>query len=192
MRKTIFDMTLLCALLHRISSLVLRLFGWRKSGELPDIPKYVLVAAPHTSNWDFPCVLAYAFAYRIKVFWMGKNTIFRRPFGGFFKWLGGIPIDRTKANNVVEQSVELFNTVGKMIMVISPEGTRTKVRRWKTGFYHIAHGANVPIVLGFLDFRHKNGGFGPMIMPTGNIAADMEKIRAFYTIIVGKRPELYV
>jgi len=192
MRKTIFDMSLLCVPLCRISSLLLRLFGWRKSGELPDIPKYVLVAAPHTSNWDFPYVLAYAFVYRAKVFWMGKSTIFRRPFGGLFKWLGGVPIDRTKTNNVVEQSVELFNTIGQLIMVISPEGTRTKVRRWKTGFYHIAHGAKVPIVLGFLDFRRKIGGFGPTIIPTGDFAADMEKIRAFYATVMGKRPELSV
>jgi len=189
MRRTIFDASILNTLLHWISSFLLRLFGWRKEGELPDIPKYVIIAAPHTSNWDFPVTLAYAFAYRIKVFWMGKDVLFRRPFGRIMRWLGGIPIDRAKSQNAVAQTIRIFNDIEKLIMIISPEGTRKKVRYWKTGFYNIAHGAKVPVLPGFLDFRRKVGGFGPVIFPTGDIAADMEKIRAFYATITGKRPE---
>lgn len=180
---------MITALLYLSSTLLLKIWGWRKVGKLPDIPKYVLIGAPHTSNWDFPITLAYAFAYKAKVFWMGKDTLFRKPFDRLFKWVGGIPIDRTKSNNMVKQTIQLFNTIEKMIMIIPPEGTRKKVKYWKTGFYHIAHGANVPILLGFLDFRRKIGGFGPLITPTGNLAADMEKIREFYATITGKRPE---
>jgi len=173
-------------LLYLLSSLFLKVLGWRKAGELPAIPKYVLIGAPHTSNWDFPITLAYAFTYKIKVFWLGKHTMFRKPFGGFLKWLGGIPIDRSKSLNTVSQSIQLYNALDKLIMVVSPEGTRKKMKHWKTGFYHIASGANVPILLGFLDFRRKLGGFGPMIIPTGDIGADMKEIRRFYASIRGK------
>lgn len=186
MRNTIFDTSIINTLLHWLSSLFLKVLGWRKEGELPVVPKYVLIGAPHTSNWDFPITLAYAFAYKIKVFWLGKHTLFRKPFGGLLTWMGGIPIDRTKSNNVVSQSIELYNRLEKLIMIVSPEGTRKKVTHWKTGFYHIASGANVPIFLGFLDFRRKLGGFGPMIIPTGDIGADMKKIRKFYMTIKGK------
>ncbi len=189
MRRTIFDASILNTLLHWISWFLLRLFGWRKEGELPDIPKYILIGAPHTSNWDFPVTLAYAFAYRVKVFWMGKDVLFRRPFGRIMRWLGGISIDRTKSQNAVAQTIRIFNDIEKLIMIISPEGTRKKVKYWKTGFYNIAHGAKVPVLLGFLDFRRKVGGFGPVIFPTGDIAVDMEKIRAFYATITGKHPE---
>jgi 1-acyl-sn-glycerol-3-phosphate acyltransferase len=185
-RNTIFDSSMINILLHWLSSLFLKVLGWRKAGELPAVPKYVLIGAPHTSNWDFPITLAYAFAYKIKVFWLAKHTIFRKPFGGLLTWLGGIPIDRTKSHNVVSQSIQLYNALDKLIMVVSPEGTRKKVTHWKTGFYHIASGANVPIFLGFLDFRRKLGGFGPMIIPTGDIGTDMKKIRRFYATIRGK------
>jgi len=190
MKSTIFDASVLSTFLSRISSLLLRLFGWRREGELPDIPKYVLIGAPHTSNWDFPFTLAYAFVYRAKVFWMGKETLFRRPFGSLMRWLGGIPIDRTKSQNAVAQTVNIFDNIEQVIMIIAPEGTRKKVKHWKTGFYHIAHEAKVPIVLGFLDFRRKVGGIGPLIFPTGDIGADMEKILDFYRSVMGKRPEL--
>ena len=188
-RKTIFDASVFSTLLYWISSFLLRLLGWRKEGELPNIPKYILIGAPHTSSWDFPITLAYAFSYRVKVFWMGKDVLFRRPFGRIMRWLGGIPIDRAKSQNAVAQTIRIFNDIEKLVMIISPEGTRKKVKYWKTGFYNIAHGAKVPVLLGFLDFRRKAGGFGPIIFPTGDIAADMEKIRAFYAAITGKRPE---
>lgn len=190
MRRTIFDASILNLLLHWISSFLLRIFGWRKEGKLPDIPKYILIGAPHTSNWDFPITLAYAFAFKVKVFWMGKETLFRRPFGRFMRWCGGIPIDRSKSNNVVAQTIQLFNNLEKLVMVISPEGTRKKVRSWKTGFYHIATGSNVPILLGFLDYRRKAGGFGPLVFPSGDMTIDMDTIRGFYETVVGKRPEL--
>jgi 1-acyl-sn-glycerol-3-phosphate acyltransferase len=167
------------------------LTGWKIEGELPDTPKFVLIAAPHTSNWDLPVMLCLAFAFRTRLFWMGKDTIFRRPFGAIMKWLGGIPIDRSKSNDVVQQSAEHFRLSESLVMVVPPEGTRQKVRYWKTGFYRIAERAKVPIALGFLDYRRKVGGLGPAIVPTGDIEADMEKIQAFYANIIGKYSEQY-
>jgi 1-acyl-sn-glycerol-3-phosphate acyltransferase len=119
---------------------------------------------------------------------MGKKAIFRRPFRGFFQWLGGIPVTRSQSDNLVEQSIQQFQGNEQLILTIAPAGTRKHVIRWKSGFYHIACGANVPIVLGFLDYRRKVGGFGPLVYPTGNLTADMETIRTFYDGVTGKNP----
>jgi len=147
-----------------------------------------MIAAPHTSNWDFPIMMFMAFKLGGKLCWMGKAAIFRKPFGGFFKWLGGIPIDRTRSSNVVAQMVDKFHQAERLILTIPPSGTRTSVRKWKTGFYHIASGANVPVVLGFLDFKRKTGGIGPVMTLTGDMEQDMQRIRAFYFNIEGKYP----
>jgi 1-acyl-sn-glycerol-3-phosphate acyltransferase len=169
----------------------LEMLGWRVEGEIPDIKMFIIIAAPHTSNWDFPITLAVTFALKIKIYWMGKAVMFRWPFGAACRWLGGIPIDRNQSHNVVEQSVQAFKDRDKLIMVIPPEGTRKKVSYWKTGFYHIARGANIPIVLGFLDYRRKAGGIGPTFYPTGRIEEDMLKIKTFYATITGKRQDLF-
>jgi 1-acyl-sn-glycerol-3-phosphate acyltransferase len=165
----------------------LKLMGWRVEGKVPDIEKFVIIAAPHTSNWDFPITLAVCFALKMKIYWMGKAAMFRWPFAAALRWLGGIPIDRSKSHNVVEQSIQAFHKLEKLIMVVPPEGTRKMVSYWKTGFYHIAQGANVPIVLGFLDYRRKVGGIGPTFHPTGHIEKDIQTIRNFYAAIMGKR-----
>jgi len=170
-----------------LGRMFLKLMGWRVEGEIPDIKKFVIIAAPHTSNWDFPITLAVAFALKMKIYWMGKAAMFRWPFAAAFRWLGGIPIDRSKSHNVVEQSIQAFHKLEKLIMLVPPEGSRKKVNYWKTGFYHIARGANVPIVLGFLDYRHKVGGIGPTFHPSGHIEKDMQTIQAFYASVTGKR-----
>lgn len=174
--------------MHWASRLILSLTGWRTQGRLPLIPKFILVGAPHTSNWDLPFTLLVAFALRARIHWMGKKAIFRRPFKGFFQWLGGIPVERSQADNLVEQSIQQFQRNEQLILTIAPAGTRQRVIRWKSGFYHIACGAGVPIVLGFLDYRRKVGGIGPVVYPTGNITADMKTIRNFYDGITGKNP----
>jgi 1-acyl-sn-glycerol-3-phosphate acyltransferase len=181
-----FDTPIVNTLLHRIALALLKLTGWRMEGSLPDARKFVLIAAPHTSNWDLPVMLCLAFAFRTRLFWMGKDTLFRWPFGAIMRWLGGISIDRTRASNVVAQTTELFRKEEDLVMVVPPEGTRQKVRYWKTGFYRIAESSSVPIVLGFLDYRRKVGGIGPVVTPTGDIEADMEMIRAFYADVTGK------
>ena len=120
---------------------------------------------------------------------MGKHTLFKPPYGGFMRKLGGIAIDRRAPRGTVEQMVDVFNQQEKLVLLIPPEGTRKKVESWKTGFYHIAQGANVPILLAYLDYRRKVVGFGPTITPSGNVAADMERIQTFYRDISGKYPQ---
>ena len=185
---TIFNTPVLGAILHRTSRFVLSLAGWRTEGQLPPITKFVLVGAPHTSNWDLPFTLLTAFAFRARIHWLGKEAIFRRPFKGLFQWLGGIPVKRSQSHNLVEQSIQHFHRKKHLILTIAPAGTRKRVIRWKTGFYHIACGAQVPIALGFLDYRRKVGGIGPLVYPTGNITADMQTIRKFYEGVTGKNP----
>ncbi len=161
---------------------------WKSKGTLPDARKFVLIAAPHTSNWDLFYTLLIAFDLKADIYWMGKETIFKKPFGRIMRWLGGVPIDRSTSNNIVEQSVALFHQSPRLILTVPPSGTRSRVTYWKTGFYHIANGAGVPIVLGFLDYRLKIGGLGPLVRPTGDITADMKVISSFYAGITGKYP----
>ncbi len=174
-----------------LAKTLLALFGWRVAGAAPDLPKYVLVVAPHTSNWDFPVMLALAIALRIKVTWMGKHTLFRPPFGWLMRRLGGLPIERTARHNVVEQAIESFRASDRLALAILPEGTRKRTPYWRSGFYHIASGAQVPIVLGFADYQRKVGGIGPVITLSGDIEADMALIRDFYIGVVGKRPDQF-
>lgn len=188
MQRTIFDTPVLNRLLPTMARALLRLFGWRIEGTLPTAPRFVMVAAPHTSNWDLPVMLVCAFALKANLHWMGKHTLFRPPFGLFFRWLGGLPVDRTGSHNLVDQCVQLFRDHERFAMVIAPEGTRKKVAHWKTGFYHIARGANVPVALGFIDYRRKRGGIGPVLMLSADIDADIAGIRAFYAGITGKHP----
>jgi 1-acyl-sn-glycerol-3-phosphate acyltransferase len=187
--QTIFDTVITRNLLYWLARLLLNGLKWHTEGRLPDLPKYVLIAAPHTSNWDFPLTLVMAFAFKAKIFWMGKDSLFRWPFGGFLKWLGGIPVDRTMSSGLVAQVVQAFHDKEEFVVAIAPEGTRKKVKYWKTGFYYIAQGAQVPVVLGYLDYRRKIGGIGPTFFPTGNIEPDMESIQAFYTGITARHPD---
>ena len=151
--------------------------------------RYVIIAAPHTSNWDMPFMLAMAFVYDIPVKWMGKHTLFKAPFGPFFKRLGGIPIVRHRPGGVVGQMVEHFENNEALVLMVPAEGTRSRVDYWKSGFYHIARGADVPVVLSYLDASTKVGGIGPAVELTGDFRADMDKIRGFYSGMEGFRPE---
>jgi 1-acyl-sn-glycerol-3-phosphate acyltransferase len=174
--------------MRRISLLIFKFSGWKAEGMAPVLPRYVVIAAPHTSNWDFIYTLCLAFIYRLDPVIMMKDAWFRWPLGPVFRWLGALPIDRSKANNVVAQSIDQFNRQDRLVLVVPPSGTRQRVLYWKTGFYRIAHGAGVPIALGFLDYQRRVGGFGPAMRTTGDIDADMTVIRAFYRDIAGKYP----
>jgi 1-acyl-sn-glycerol-3-phosphate acyltransferase len=189
MHYTLYDIPILNSILQKLSICILKICGWHREGPPLDIPQFVLIAAPHTSNWDLPIGLAIVLSYKLNFRWLGKDSLFRWPFGAFFKWLGGIPVDRSKSNNVVAQSIQVFRGNEKIIMAVAPEGTRGKAKYWKAGFYHIARGANVPIVMGFLDYARKVGGFGPVLIPTGDIELDLKKIRCFYGNITGKNPD---
>ncbi|KJV33626.1 glycerol acyltransferase [Aquitalea magnusonii] len=189
MHYTIFDTPILRDLMRALSIFLLRLRGWRIAGQFPDLPKYVLIAAPHTSNWDFPLTLGVCFALRAKLYWMGKHTLFWGPMGPIMRWLGGIPVRRSRSNSLVQQMVEVYQRSDKLVVAIPPEGTRQRVKEWKTGFYHIACGAQVPVVLTYMDYARKECGFGPVFYPCGDIEADMPRIRAFYQDKTGKYPD---
>lgn len=164
-------------------------FGWRVEGELPAARKFVFIAAPHTSNWDLPFMLATAYILGARISWLGKHTVFWGPFGWFMRALGGIPVDRRSKHNMVQQVAERFAEAEALILAIPPEGTRKRVEYWKSGFYHIARAAQVPVAMGFLDFQRKVSGLGPPLYTTGDVRADMDQIRSFYRDIRGKIPE---
>jgi 1-acyl-sn-glycerol-3-phosphate acyltransferase len=191
MHYTIFVTPVIKTLMRWLSLGVLRLCGWRVGGTAPEELKYVLIAAPHTSNWDFPFTLMICFAMRLDVYWMGKASLFPPVIGRVTRWLGGIPVNRARSGNLVQGTVDEFNRSEKLTVILPPEGTRGKVTHWKTGFYYIAHGAGVPIALGYLDFKKKIGGIGQVFHPSGDIARDMQVIEAFYAGISGKNPQQF-
>ena len=188
MHRTIFDTPGVNTLLRIFSLAFLKLTGWKVEGSLPaNTPKCVLIAAPHTSNWDLPYTLMVAFALRLHVYWLGKQSIFRPPFAGTMRWLGGIAVDRSRSNNLVEASAQALAAAdGPLQLVIPPEGTRSKTRYWKTGFYYIALQANVPIVLAYMDYSRKVSGLGAVFHPSGDVEKDMTAIKAFYAPFKGK------
>ena len=173
-----------------VGKFVLSVSGWKIAGTLPEREKYVLIAAPHTSNWDLVYMLAIAFVLDMRINWMGKDSLFKPPFGFLLKWLGGVAIDRSKTNNVVQAMADEFTTRDRLILAVPPSGTRGRRDFWKSGFYHIARTAQVPIVMGYLDYATKTGGFGPNhLVPGDDLVSDMNEIRAFYGTLQGKFPE---
>lgn len=192
MRRTVFNTPVVRHFFHALSWVALKLTGWEIKGPPPAEKKYVLIGAPHTSNWDFPLGLAIFFVLKFDVTFLGKHTLFWGPFGVIMRWLGGLPVDRRSSHNVVEEMTKTMKDADRMILVIAPEGTRSKVDNWKRGFYHIAHGAGVPIYCGFVDFENKQAGIGPIFHTTGDVDKDMVELQAFYKGIKGKRPELGV
>ena len=175
--------------LRTLARLLYRLAGWRVEGISPDLPKFLTIGAPHTSNWDGIHMLALSTSLGIRMYWLGKHTLFKPPFGAIMRAVNGIPVNRQSTKNAVEQVVDIFEQRERFVLIIAPEGTRKKVDYWKTGFYYIALGAKVPIVLAYVDAPHRRVGMGPAIMPTGDIEADFEIIRAFYADKVGHHPE---
>jgi 1-acyl-sn-glycerol-3-phosphate acyltransferase len=193
MQRTIFTSPLVSPFFRGFSLICLRLAGWTVEGHLPDhAQKSVLIAAPHTSNWDLPMTIMVAFALRLRPHWMGKASIFRAPFGGIMRWLGGVAVEREKSNNLVEFSAQAIrNAPHPVQLIVPPEGTRSKARHWKTGFYHIARSAQVPIVMAFMDYSTKRSGLGPLFQPTGNMEVDLAAIKAFYRPFKGKNADQF-
>ena len=179
-----------------LSKFIFFITGWKVAGAVPkDIDKAVMVAAPHTSMWDFVYVTCAFSLMRLPMKLAIKKEMFFFPLGWLLKTLGGMPIDRKskktgeKKLSTVQAMINLFDTDEKVFMVVAPEGTRKQVKRWKTGFYRVAEGAGVPIVLGYLDYKNKEAGIGPIIHVSNDMEADIEKIMAFYRPIVAKHPE---
>ena len=166
---------------------MLRLLGWRVEGEVPNLPKFVIAVAPHTSNWDFVVGLAAMFALDLRIGYLGKHTLFRWPFGAILRWTGGIPVDRSSPHGVVGESVAAFSKMDRRILAIAPEGTRSQVRQFKSGFLQIARGAGVPVMLATLDWGAKVVRMGPTFEPGEDVEADRRRTEAFFASVRGKR-----
>ena len=174
-----------------LSKGILQLWGWKITGHYPhELAKAVIAVAPHTSNWDFPVGVLVNSAERCQANYVGKHTIFRWPFGIFFRWLGGIPVDRSKSQNFVTATVEAFQREPRLHLVMAPEGTRKKVDKFKTGFYHIARLAGVPICLCTFNWGTREVHFDPQLFyPTNNEEADIAYIWNYFKDIPGANPE---
>lgn len=172
-----------------LARLILKIIGWKLDIKVPDEKKFVLIGAPHTSNWDFPLALLAFWTLDLKIKWVGKSQMFRGPLHYLFTALGGIPVDRSASSGFIEQISEQFDQSDEMVLTIAPEGTRSKTQHWKSGFYYIALEADVSICLGYVDFPSRTIGFHKCIRPTGNIEADMKQIKSFYQDLRGKYPE---
>jgi 1-acyl-sn-glycerol-3-phosphate acyltransferase len=189
MRYTIFNTPIIKSFLRGLSLFLLKILGWKTAGSLPREAKYVLIVAPHTSNWDLFYGIILAFALKLDACYIAKKELFRWPFSPLMTWLGGIPVDRAHSSHIVDQMASTFNASEKFVLALAPEGTRHRKDYWRSGFYHIAINARVPILLAFIDFSCKTGGAGPLIYPTGNLEQDMQIIRNFYLTVKGKHPE---
>jgi 1-acyl-sn-glycerol-3-phosphate acyltransferase len=179
-------------LARMVQALLLRLYrrhGWIAVGNVPEPRRFVLIAAPHTSNWDFLYFLGLTQDLGIRPHFMAKKSLFRWPIGGFMRAMGGVEIDRSKSANVVDQMVAEFGRRAEFILTIAPEGTRGFTKKWKTGFYQIALAAKVPMVVGMMDYGRRTGGLGPTIWPTGDYRADMAKVLDVYRGCIPRHPE---
>jgi 1-acyl-sn-glycerol-3-phosphate acyltransferase len=163
-----------------------KLAGWKIDGVMPAEKKYIIIVAPHTSNWDFMIGLCVRSIMRFDAKFLGKKELFGFPFGGLFRWLGGLPVDRSRNANLVDEVAQLFNEREKLIIAIAPEGTRKYVKKWKTGFYFIALKANIPILLASFDYPSKTVFASKPFYPTGNLKEDMKMIFEFYRNKQGK------
>jgi 1-acyl-sn-glycerol-3-phosphate acyltransferase len=171
--------------------LFMRLTGWRVQGAFPNVPKFVLVVAPHTSNWDFPVGIMAMYALGIRGSFLGKEAMFRWPMGGVVRWLGGIPVDRSAAHNVVFEATALFRRVERLIYIISPEGTRKKRAKWRTGFYHVARSANVPIVAIAFDWSRREFRIFPSLTASDDQDADFRTLQAYFHAGMARHPDQY-
>ena len=173
---------------HLMGRLVLWLAGWTTKGEVPASRNNLVIAAPHTSNWDFILLMAAAYSFHIRIHWLGKNTLFFFPLGYLLKFMGGIPVDRSKPNNLVQVLSARIEHGDGVNLVVPPSGTRRYTEYWKSGFYRIAEATQIPIVCGYLDYEKKEAGLGPAFLPT-ELKSDMDRIRAFYEPIAARFPE---
>ena len=180
MKSSVFNAPIISSIFRGLSKLGLWLSGWKVIPPSEIKPPYVVIGAPHTSNWDFLLMLATVFVARMDVKWMGKNNLFLPILGSILRWFGGISIDRNQSHNVVKQMVTEFQSSPSFNLIIAPEGTRKKVSQWKSGFYHIAHQAGVPIMLGVIDVEAKEVRFAGIFNPSGDFEKDLPLIQQYY------------
>lgn len=169
----------------------LAVLGWRFEGTMPNEPKFVAIVAPHTSNWDFFVGVGALFSLGIRVSFLGKDSIFRGPAGPIMRWLGGIAVDRSVSRDRVAEMVDVFKSRDRLVVGITPEGTRKKVSDWRTGFYHVANGARVPILPVAFDYTRKVIVFFPPLIPTGDAKADVEYLKGLYRPSMARQPDKF-
>jgi 1-acyl-sn-glycerol-3-phosphate acyltransferase len=170
----------------------MRISGWQLAGAFPDVPKFMLLVAPHTSNWDFMVAVSAKLALGLNGTWIGKDSLFRWPLRGLLRRLGGIPVDRNSPHGVVKQLVDTFAAREQMVFALTPEGTRKRVEHWRSGYWHVAHDARVPIVPVGLDYAMRIVFIGPPLTTTESLEDDERRLRAFFAGVHPKRPENYV
>ena len=178
----------LSEIVRRFSVFIYIINGWTVVQENPPPRKAVIIAAPHTSNWDFLFFFGLTNKLKIKSYWIGKDSLFKWPWGDMMRRLGGIPVNRSKSQNMVEAMVREFDRRDDFLLTIPPEGTRGSVKEWRTGFYYIALKAKVPLIIGLMDYSKRTGGLGPSFMPSGNYKADMQKLSDHYHSVTPKYP----
>lgn len=180
---------MIASMFSTLARVILSIAGWKTANPFPtNVKKYVTIVGPHTSAWDFIIGVLFRSAEKIDAKFLGKEELFNGTFGFVFRWLGGYPVDRFKNSNLVDSVVSIFNSKDEFGIALSPEGTRKKVTRLRTGFYYIALNANVPVIMAGLDYKRKEAIFSEPMYFTGNIDDDFEKIYAFYRPITGKIP----
>jgi len=188
---TVFSTPIFTPCIRFIALLFAKLFGWKVPDSRPELEKAVLIGAPHTSNWDFFVMLMGALIMRLEVNWIGKHTLFVGPMGPIMRWLGGTGIDRSASKNFVDSVVEQFNTHKKLMVVIAPEGTRSPVPKWRSGFYFMAHLAEVPIVMSYVDYQKKIVGIYEVFQTTGDAEQDIAYMQSVYAKIPGRHTHNY-
>lgn len=174
-----------------ICKFIIKIWGWKVKNEFPEFDKCVIIGAPHTSNYDLVLSMIFFLSRGIKISFFIKKEVVKFPVAKLIKLLGGIPVDRKRKNNLIDEMADLYKNSKKLYLMIAPEGTRGKVRHWKRGFYYIAKVSNVPILLAYLDYKYKTMGFGPVFYPSDDIETDMIKIKQFYKSINPKFPEKF-
>ncbi|WP_281648840.1 lysophospholipid acyltransferase family protein [Parendozoicomonas sp. Alg238-R29] len=189
MRITVFDTPVVCQLLSVLAWLVLKLTGWKVKRQKPVTRRFVMIGAPHTSNWDFVIFMGVALQMRMPMFWLGKSSLFKGPMGPIMRYLGGIPVHRERNSNLVNQAAAAFCCHKRFVLALAPEGTRSHVTKWKTGFWHIAQEAKVPVIPAYVDFSQKLAGIGPAYKLTGDKQQDIANLQAFYAPYKGKIPQ---
>tara|TARA_R110002110_G_scaffold40673_2_gene129938 strand:- start:149 stop:802 length:654 start_codon:yes stop_codon:yes gene_type:complete len=177
------------AFAHWLGKTIIRVTGWQVAGQVPQSKSMIIIAAPHTSNWDLFFLLGAAYSFRLSIQWLMKASVFVPVVGGILRYLGGIPVDRSRRNNLVEDMAKMIEASDGRALVIPPSGTRGYTDHWKSGFYRIALEANIPIVCGYLDYSRKEAGLGLSFHLTGKMTEDMDRIREFYEPMVGRFPD---
>lgn len=188
----IFDHPRIIRLLERVSLALFKWSGWSHHVDAPAEKKYVLIVAPHTSNWDFLLMFPVGLLLKRRAKFMIKHTVFVGPVGSVLRWLGGIPVERSSHHNFVQQMVEEFEQAEEMVLIIAPEGTRSPVPEWKRGFYHIALAAGVPIVRCYLDAGQRRAGNWAPFYPSGQVESDLKSLRADYDQVTPRFPEKFI